>query len=68
MFKGKVGIGTNSPQEKLHVHNGKVYITTTAENASGLIIKNTSSSAGDRDARITLDSKSTGEPAVYFRL
>ena len=63
---GNVGIGTDDPETKLHV-NGKVYITVTDSDASGLIIKNTSSSAGDRDARITLDSKSSGEPAIYFK-
>ena len=64
---GKVGIGTSSPTEKLHIHGGGIYTTpvTYAGNQDGWALKiGASNNAGWDFSGIKLRVNSTGSPRM----
>ncbi len=66
---GNVGIGTTSPSEKLHVYNGKVYVTpiSYASNQSAYALKIGAYNNTAFDMGLQAKSSSGGSPYMSFR-
>jgi len=66
---GKVGIGTTSPSEKLHVYNGTAYVTpiSYAANQSAYALKVGAYNNTNFDMGLQAKSTSGGSPYMSFR-
>jgi hypothetical protein len=66
---GNLGIGTNSPSEKLHVYNGKAYVTPIpyAANQSAYALKIGAYNSTSFDMGLQAKSSSGGSPYMSFR-
>jgi hypothetical protein len=68
-YDGKVGIGTTSPSEKLHVYNGKAYVTPIpyAASQSAYALKIGAYNSTSFDMGLQAKSSSGGSPYMSFR-
>ena len=46
LFAGKIGVGTQTPEQKLHIYKGSLSISTPLQSNDGIVFKNTNGTAG----------------------
>ena len=68
-YDGKVGIGTNSPTQKLHVYNGTAYVTpiSYAANQSAYALRIGAYNSTNFDMGLQAKSTSGGSPYMSFK-